>query len=124
VKLVERTGDRTSFDLDENDVVVGFGPDVDPALVAAAEQAGAAVAGTRAACESGLVPRTRHVGLLGRPIAPRLYLGIGVGDDLEHWAGTVKARVIATLGEPVEAADVTLEADPEEALSVLLDATR
>ena len=124
VKLVERTGDRTSFDLDENDVVVGFGPDVDPALVAAAEQAGAAVAGTRAACESGVVPRTRHVGLLGRPIAPRLYLGIGVGDDLEHWAGTVKARVIATLGEPVEAADVTLEADPEEALSVLLDATR
>jgi electron transfer flavoprotein alpha subunit len=64
------------------------------------------------------------VGLLGRPIAPRLYLGIDVGDDLEHWAGIVKASVIATLGEPVEAADVTLEADPRQALPVLLDSIR
>ena len=72
----------------------------------------------------GLIPRTRQVGLLGRPIAPRLYLGVGVGDDLEHWAGTVKARVIATIGDPVEAADVTLAADPLEALPILLDAAR
>jgi electron transfer flavoprotein alpha subunit len=124
VRLVERTGDRSSFDLDEKDVVVGLGPDVDPALIETAETAGAAIGGTRAACESGLVPRTRHVGLLGRPIAPRLYLGIDVGDDLEHWAGIVKASVIATLGEPVEAADVTLEADPRQALPVLLDSIR
>jgi electron transfer flavoprotein alpha subunit len=124
VRLVERAADRSSFDLDEKDVVVGLGPDVDPALIETAETAGAAIGGTRAACESGLVPRTRHVGLLGRPIAPRLYLGIGVGDDLEHWAGTVKAGVIATLGEPVEAADVTLEADPRQALPVLLDSIR
>jgi electron transfer flavoprotein alpha subunit len=122
VRLVERTGGRSSFDLDEKDVVVGVGPDIDPALVALVEQAGAAVAGTREACEAGLVPRTRQVGLLGRPIAPGLYVGIGVGDDLEHWAGTVKARVIATIGDPVEAADVTLAADPLEALPILLDA--
>jgi hypothetical protein len=35
----------------------------------------------------------------------------------------VKAGVIATIGEPVEAADVTLSADPLEALPVLLDST-
>ena len=124
VRLVERTGDRSSFDLDEKDVVVGVGPEADPAVIEAVEQAGAAVAGTRGACEAGLVPRTRQVGLLGRPIAPRLYVGVGVGDDLEHWAGTVKARVIATIGDPVEAADVTLAADPLEALPILLDAAR
>ena len=71
VRLVERTGGRSSFDLDEKDVVVGVGPDIDPALVELVEQAGAAVAGTREACEAGLIPRTRQVGLLGRPIAPR-----------------------------------------------------
>ena len=51
-------------------------------------------------------------------------MGIGVGDDPEHWAGNVKARVIAVVGEPVEAADVTLSAEPREALPILLDATR
>ncbi len=124
VRLVERTGGRSSFDLDEKDVVVGVGPDIDPALVELVEQAGAAVAGTREACGAGLIPRTRQVGLLGRPIAPGLYVGIGVGDDLEHWAGTVKARVIATIGDPVEAADVTLAADPLEAFPILLDAAQ
>ena len=124
VRLLERTGDRSSYDLDEKDVVVGVGPDADQMLLEAVEGGGAALAGTREACEAGVVPRTRQVGLLGRPIAPRLYLGIGIGDDLEHWAGTVKARVIATIGEPVEAADVTLEADPLEALPVLLDSAR
>ncbi|HEY7150005.1 MAG TPA: FAD-binding protein [Gaiellaceae bacterium] len=124
VKLAERTAGAGSYDLDEKDVVVGLGPGADPALLDAIEAAGAALAGTREACESGLVARTRQVGLLGRPIAPRLYLAVGVGDDLEHWAGTVKAGVIATIGEPVEAADVTLSADPLEALPVLLDSTR
>jgi electron transfer flavoprotein alpha subunit len=124
VRLVEQTGDRSSHDLDENDVVVGVGPEADPSLIEAVEQAGAAIAGTREACEAGVIPRTRQVGLLGRPIAPRLYLGIGVGDDLEHWAGTVKAQVIATIGEPVDAADVTLSADPFDALPTLLDAAR
>jgi electron transfer flavoprotein alpha subunit len=124
VKLVERSADRSSYDLDEQDVVVGVGPDVDPALVEAIRQSTAALAGTREACAAGIVTRTRHVGLLGRPIAPRLYVGIGVGDDLEHWAGTVKARVIATIGDPVDAADVTLSADPLEALPILLDAAR
>jgi electron transfer flavoprotein alpha/beta subunit len=124
IRLVERTGDRSSYDLDERDVVVGVGPEVQPTVLAAIEESGAALAGTREACEAGVVPRTRQVGLLGRPIAPRLYVGIGVGDDLEHWAGTVKARVIATIGEPVDAADVTLSADPLTALPVLLDAAR
>ena len=65
VRLVARTGDRSSYDLDEREVVVGVGPEVDPALLELVEQEGAAVGGTREACEAGLVPRTRHVGLLG-----------------------------------------------------------
>jgi electron transfer flavoprotein alpha subunit len=124
VRLVGRTAGQGSYDLDERDVVVGVGADVPAAVVEAIRESGAALAGTREACAAGLVPRTRQIGLLGRPIAPTLYVGIGVADDLEHWAGTVKARVIASIGEPVEAADVTLSAEPLEALPVLLDAAR
>jgi electron transfer flavoprotein alpha subunit len=124
IRLVERRGDRTSYDLDEVDVVVGVGPGVSPDVIEAIGAAGAGLAGTREACEAGIVPRTRHVGLLGRPVAPRLYVGIGVGGDPEHWAGTVKARVIATIGDAVDAADVTVDADPLQALPVVLDAAR
>jgi electron transfer flavoprotein alpha subunit len=68
------------------------------------------------------VPRTRQVGLLGRPVAPRLYVGVGVGDDLEHWGGVVKARVIAAIGdETPDNADVSVSGDPREILPILLD---
>jgi electron transfer flavoprotein alpha subunit len=83
---------------------------------------GAAVAGTREACEAGLVPRTCQVGLLGRPVAPRLYVGLGVGDDLEHWGGVVKARVIVTVGDETPGdADVSVSGDPRKLLPILLD---
>jgi electron transfer flavoprotein alpha subunit len=62
------------------------------------------------------------VGLLGRPVAPRLYVGIGVGDDLEHWGGAVKARVIATIGDETPGdADVSVPGDPRKILPLLLD---
>ena len=123
VRIVERTRDSSSYDLDENDVVVGVGPESSRELLDAVERSGAALAGTREACEAGLVPRTRQVGLLGRPIAPHLYVGVGVGDDLEHWGGVVKARVIAAIGEeqPGEV-DVSISGDPRELLPILLDA--
>ena len=122
VRVVERTQSWRSYDLDENDVVVGVGPSVDRELVDEIRDLGAAVAGTREACEAGVVPRTCQVGLLGRPIAPRLYVGLGVGDDLEHWGGVVKARVIATIDDDTpDEADVSLSGDPREILPNLLD---
>jgi electron transfer flavoprotein alpha subunit len=122
VRVVERTQSWSSYDLDENDVVVGVGPSVEPALLDELRDMGAAVAGTREACEAGLVPRTCQVGLLGRPVAPQLYVGLRVGDDLEHWGGVVKARVIVTVGdETPDDADVSVSADPRELLPILLD---
>jgi electron transfer flavoprotein alpha/beta subunit len=124
VRLVERDEDDDSYDIDERDIVVGFGPDADPELVKTVNDGGYAVAGTREACEASLVRRTREVGLLGRPIAPRLYVAVEIGDDPEHWAGTVKATVIASIGASVEAADVTLAAEPRGTLPLLLDLVR
>jgi electron transfer flavoprotein alpha subunit len=122
IRVVERTRSWSSYDLDENDVVVGVGPGVDRELRDEVRRLGAAVAGTREACEAGIVPRTCQVGLLGRPVAPQLYVGVGVGDDLEHWGGVVKARVIATVGaETPGDADVSVSGDPHEILPLLLD---
>jgi len=122
VRVVERARTWSSYDLDENDVVVGVGPDVDRGLPDEIRSMGAAVAGTREACESGVVPRTCQVGLLGRPVAPRLYAGVGVGDDLEHWGGVVKARVIVTIGdETPDEADVSISGEAREILPILLD---
>jgi electron transfer flavoprotein alpha subunit len=122
VRVVERARSWSSYDLDENDVVVGVGPSADRDLPDEIRDMGAAVAGTREACEAGIVPRTCQVGLLGRPVAPRLYVGVGVGDDLEHWGGVVKARVIVTIGGETPAdADVSVSGDPREILPILLD---
>ena len=122
VRLVDRARDCNSYDLDEKDVVVGVGQSVEPDVLAAIEGSDAALAGTREACAAGLVEPTRQVGLLGRPVAPRLYVGIGVGDDLEHWGGVVKAGVIVAIGDETPAeADVSLAGDPREILPLLLD---
>jgi electron transfer flavoprotein alpha subunit len=125
LRLVERERDCESYELDEKDVVVGVGPTVEPDVLAAIEATDAALAGTREACAAGLVEPTRQVGLLGRPVAPRLYVGIGVGDDLEHWGGVVKAHVIVSVGEATpEEADVSVSGDPRKLLPILLDSGR
>jgi electron transfer flavoprotein alpha subunit len=122
LRLVEREPDCKSYELDEKDVVVGVGAAVEPDVLAAIEATDAALAGTREACAAGLVEPTRQVGLLGRPVAPRLYVGIGVGDDLEHWGGVVKARVIVSVGEETsDQVDVSVSGDPRELLPILLD---
>ena len=125
VRLVERKRDCASYELDEKDVVVGVGPTVQPDVLAAIEATDAALAGTREACAAGLVEPTRQVGLLGRPVAPRLYVGIGVGDDLEPWGGVVKARVIVSVGEETpDEVDVSVCGDARELLPILLDSIR
>jgi electron transfer flavoprotein alpha subunit len=40
------------------------------------------------------VPRSRQLGLLGRAVAPRLYVAVETEGDFEHAAASVKADVI------------------------------
>ena len=46
------------------------------ALRGHAAELGAALGGDLGACEAGLVPRGRQLGLLGRAVAPRLYVAV------------------------------------------------
>ncbi|MFL6038280.1 MAG: FAD-binding protein [Gaiellaceae bacterium] len=99
-RLVERNA-SPARDLDESDVVVCLGSELAPEDIprarALAENAGAAVGGTRAVCERGDLPRNRQLGLFGRAVAPRLLVTVGVAGDFEELTGFVKSGVIAAV---------------------------
>ncbi len=122
VRLVERSP-SPAWDLDEADVVVCVGPELDE--VPDVPQ-GVAVGGTREACARGLLPRNRQLGLFGRAVAPRLLVAVGVPGDFEQLTGFVKANVIAAIDERespmLKAADVGLVGDWRELLPPLLAA--
>jgi electron transfer flavoprotein alpha/beta subunit len=111
-------------DLDEADVIVCLGAEVEelPEL-----PAGVALGGTREACEAGLLPRSRQIGLLGRQVAPNLLVAVGVRGDAEELTGFVKANVVAAIAADrsapmLAAADVAVVGDWREVLPSLLEA--
>ncbi len=109
-------------DLDEADVVVCIGPELDevPNL-----PRGVALGGTREVCDRGLLPRNRQLGLYGRAVAPRLLVAVGVPGDFEQLTGFVKSDVIAAINAAdapmLQAADVGITGDWRTLLPVLLD---
>ena len=112
------------YALDEADVIVCAGESVEAEglgeLERAAAELGAAVGGDRAACAAGVVPWARQIGLLGRQVAPRLYIAVETSGDFEHAAASVKADVILVLKSsdaPVRGtADVAVAGDWRETL--------
>jgi electron transfer flavoprotein alpha subunit len=125
LRVVERTAADPAFELDEAGAVLAAGAGVgDGAAVEELErlagELGAALGGDRRACEAGLVPRSRQLGLLGRAVAPRLYIGVETEGDFEHSAASVKAAVIVVFKRsdtPVTGtADVAVAGDWRETL--------
>jgi electron transfer flavoprotein alpha subunit len=123
-RLLEHDSRERAFDLDEADVVLAAGAAVGhdgvEELREFAGELGAAVGGDRGACEAGLFPRSRQLGLLGRAVAPRLYLAVETEGDFEHAVGSVKAAVIVVFkrsNAPVTGtADVAVAGDWRETL--------
>src|SRR5207253_5828312 len=120
------------FDLEEAETVVCVGRSIGGReAVAEVEQLaarlGAAVGGDREACEAGLLPGNRQIGLYGRALAPQLYVAVGVNGDFEHLAGPMKAGTIVALDADrgaamVDEADVALVGDWRETMPALVDA--
>jgi electron transfer flavoprotein alpha subunit len=132
VRLMHREQEDSAHELEEADVVsllgLGIGgPEPIPIIEQGAAEAGAAVGGTREVCEAGWLPRRRHVGLLGRPVAPRLLVAVGVRGDKEELPGFVKAGVVVAVGAEhgaplLEAADVVVTGDWRQTLRPLHEA--
>ena len=124
--------DPAPYTLDEADVIVcageGVGAEGIGELERAAAVLGAAVGGDRAACSAGVVPWSRQIGLLGRQVAPRLYIAVETSGDFEHAAASVKADVILVLKSsdaPVQGtADVAVAGNWRETLPRVVETLR
>jgi electron transfer flavoprotein alpha subunit len=129
-RLIQQDAGEHAFDLDEADTVVaagaGVGRDGVEELRRVADELGAALGGDRGACEAGIVPRSRQLGLLGRAVAPRLYVAVETAGDFEHASGSVKAGVIVVFkasAAPVNGtADVAVAGDWRQTLPAFVGA--
>jgi electron transfer flavoprotein alpha subunit len=129
-RLIERDSGERAFDLEEADTVLavgaGVGADGLEEIRRLAGALDAAVGGDRGACGAGLVPRSRQLGLLGRAVAPRLYVAVETEGDFEHAVASVKAAVIVVFKSshaPVTGtADVAVAGDWRETLPAFFQA--
>jgi electron transfer flavoprotein alpha subunit len=117
LSLVERRPyERSGTELEEADTVLLLGeraPDIE--LDVATGVTGQVV-------ERGDAPRHLHVGLLGRAVAPRLLIAVGVPGDAEQRSGIVKSAVIVSVDggdELNEHADVIFDGDARALIAAL-----
>ena len=130
--LAERHNDDVET-LARAQVVIGVGAGVEPEeygqLSPLAALLGAELAATRKVTDRGWAPRARQVGLTGRSIAPRLYIGLGLSGKFNHTVGVRAAGTILAVntdpGAPVFAhCDVGIVGDWHEVVPLLHEALR
>ena len=119
----------TGKSLNDSRIVVGIGRGVrDKETVVEisrwAESIGAAVAGSRAAVECGLIDPSRQVGQTGQTISPDLYVAIGISGQIQHTAAITGAKRIIAINPDKDApifgmADYGWVSTVEDALPVL-----
>lgn len=123
----------TGCKLGDSRVVVGIGRGVGKKETAEriarwAESIGAAVGGSRAAVECGLVDASRQIGQTGQTISPDLYIAIGISGQIQHTAAITGAKKIIAVNPDRNApifsvADYGWTATAEELLSALSEIT-
>lgn len=132
VRLLDsRTEEVCASSLAGSRVIVGIGRGVKTkeradAIRSWARRIGAAVAGSRAAVEAGLVEAAVQVGQTGHTIAPDLYVAIGISGQIQHTAAITGAGKILAIN-PDRTAPIFSVADygwavpVEEALPALMN---
>ena len=92
---------------DANAVVCGGrgigGPEGFEQLAELARLLNGAVGGTRPPCEDGLVPEHSQIGLTGKIVSPRLYIGVALSGSSQHLAGIKGSKNIVAVNRDPEA---------------------
>jgi electron transfer flavoprotein alpha subunit len=82
-------------------VVIGVGAGIDPSSYSNLDSIlallGAELAATRKVTDKGWAPRARQVGITGRAISPRLYIGLGLSGKFNHLVGLRGAGTILAI---------------------------
>ena len=103
IRLLDEVLDMSGGDsLGNSRIVVGIGRGVKKKetverICQWAKQWGAAVAGSRAAVEAGLIDAHLQVGQTGQTIAPDLYIAIGISGQIQQTAGIAGAKRIVAI---------------------------
>lgn len=106
---------EASIELDDAEVVVCVGmgiggPENLPLIKELANSLGAAIGGTRRVVDQGWLPVQQQIGLTGRAIAPKLYIGVGVRGAFNHTIGIHRSNVIVNINND-PAADIFQSSD-------------
>ncbi len=109
--------------------VIGIGRGVDatllPLVMQLADRLGAAIGGTRAVIDAGLLPAHLQIGQTGLAISPQRYLALGISGADQHLQGIQQAQQIIAVDRDgqtplMQLADYALVGELAEVLADLL----
>jgi electron transfer flavoprotein alpha subunit len=134
VRLVNRDvqAGAAALALEHAEIVVGAGaglggPENLSYVYELAEVLDAAVGATRRVVDSGWLPRQQQVGLTGKVLAPKLYIGVAVRGAFNHTIGIQKAGIVVAINKDPQAAifadaDFGVVGDYKEFVPALVEA--
>jgi electron transfer flavoprotein alpha subunit len=98
-------------------------------IYALADQLAAAVGATRDVVDRGWLSYPHQIGLSGKTVTPKLYVGVGASGSIQHLAGMQTAENIVVINADPEAqifrvADIGIVADLFDVLPVLTEKLR
>jgi electron transfer flavoprotein alpha subunit len=130
VKVLGYRRDETNFvNLEEADIVVAGGKGLKKEenftmIQKLAQALGGVVGASREAVDRGWIAYPHQIGLSGKTISPKLYMGIGISGSIQHLAGIKTSEIIVSINPDPEAnihkiADVSIVGDAFQILPEL-----